>query len=165
MAANGQRGARKISLTQGEDTSLHTWLGLVRVYSRMQRALERVLDEAGLTLPQFDVLANLGMSEGITQQELAERLLVTKGNVCGVLDRMESAGLVQRKPDPQDRRTNRLRLTRQGRSALRKAFPAHLGLIQECFGAISGSEQQRLAQLLARIENGGCFGQTSPLIV
>ena len=165
MAANGQRGARKISLTQGEDPSLHTWLGLVRVYSRMQRALERVLDDAGLTLSQFDVLANLGMSEGITQQQLAERLLVTKGNVCGLLDRMEAAGLVQRKPDPEDRRTNRLHLTRAGRAALRKAFPAHLGLIQECFGAISGAEQQRLTQLLARIENGGCFDRSLPRIV
>lgn len=165
MAANGQQGSRKVSLAQGADPSLHTWLGLVRVYSRMQRALERVLDDAGLTLPQFDVLANLGMSEGITQQELAERLLVSKGNVCGVLDRMESAGLVQRKPDPEDRRTNRLHLTRQGRSALRKAFPAHLGLIREWFGAISATEQQKLTQLLARIEDGGCFGPSLPQIL
>jgi DNA-binding MarR family transcriptional regulator len=158
MAISGQRGAGKISLVQGEEPSLHAWLGLVRVYSRMQRALERVLDDAGLTLPQFDVLANLGMSEGITQQELAERLLVTKGNVCGLLDRMEAAELVQRKPDPEDRRTNRLHLTRQGRSALREAFPAHLRLIRECFDAISVTEQRSLTQLLARIENGGCFG-------
>jgi DNA-binding MarR family transcriptional regulator len=158
MAGNEQRAVRKFSLVQGEEPSLHTWLSLVRVYNRMQRALDRVLDDAGLTLPQFDVLANLGMSEGITQQELAERLLVTKGNVCGLLDRMESAGLVQRKPDPEDRRVNRLHLTRQGRSALRKAFPTHLALIRECFGALSGAEQQRLAQILARIENGRCFG-------
>ena len=116
--------------------------------------MERVLDEAGLTLPQFDVLANLGMAEGITQQELAERLLVTKGNVCGLLDRMEAVDLVQRKPDQKDRRVNRLHLTRQGRAALQATFPTHLGMVRQYMSVLSGSEQRTLAQLLSRLDAG-----------
>lgn len=146
-----------VSLVQGEDPALKTWLGLFRVFQKMQREMERVLDIAGLSAAQFDVLANLGMSEGITQQELAERLLVTKGNVCGLLDRMESAGLVQRRADEKDRRANRIHLTRQGRAALRKAFPAHLGLIHQCMGSLSSVEMRTLASLLSRIESGECF--------
>src|SRR5947209_4621332 len=106
-----------VSLAQAEDRSLKTALQLMRVHQKLQKQLERVLEGAGLTLPQFDVLANLGMSEGITQQELAGRLLVTKGNVCGLLDRMEAAELVERRSDAKDRRANRLYLTRTGRAA------------------------------------------------
>lgn len=120
----------------------------------MQRQLERVLNEAGLTAAQFDVLANLGMSEGVTQQELAERLLVTKGNICGLIDRMESTKLVERRADASDRRANRIFLTRGGRAALRKAFPAHLGLVSQCMGALSPVELRTLAALLSQIDAG-----------
>ncbi len=145
-------------LPQAKQDVLQVWLRLARVYQKMQRQLDRILDEAGLTLPQFDVLANLGMSEGITQQALAERLLVTKGNVCGLLDRMESAGLVERRPSPTDRRANHLYLTEQGRAALKAAFPVHLGLIQQCMGQLSGAEQAKLDELLGKLEVADCCG-------
>src|SRR5579859_5616878 len=125
--------SERTTLPQAKQDVLQAWLRIVRVYQKVERQLERILDEADLTLPQFDVLANLGMSEGITQQELAVRLLVTKGNVCGLLDRMEAAGLVERRPSPTDRRANHLYMTDTGRLALKAAFPVHLGLIQECF--------------------------------
>lgn len=155
---SGPAPSRRISLDQASDPTLQTWLALWRVCQKVQRELDGVLNDAGLTLAQFDVLANLGMSEGITQQELAERLLVTKGNVCGVLDRMESAGLVERRPDPKDRRANRLYLTRPGRSALHDAFPAHLGVIQRCFEALSPAERRTLHNLMTRLGEAECFG-------
>jgi DNA-binding MarR family transcriptional regulator len=152
MASGKQRSSNRVSLAQAEDHSLDAFLQLMRVQQKMQRQMDRVLDAAGLTVPQFDVLANLGMVEGITQQELAERLLVTKGNVCGLLDRMEAADLVQRRPDPKDRRANRLYLTRHGRASLQAAFPTHLGVVQECMGVLSPSEQRTLSQLLSRLD-------------
>lgn len=157
MNAGSHGAGRKVSLVSGQDPALRAWLGLFRVYQKMQRQVQRILEGAGLTAAQFDVLANLGMSEGITQQELAGRLLVTKGNVCGLLDRMEAAGMVERRPDSADRRANRVHLTRQGRAALRNAFPAHLGLVGQCMGAISTAEQQTLTSLLARIEQAECL--------
>jgi MarR family transcriptional regulator, organic hydroperoxide resistance regulator len=143
----------RTALPQAKQEVLQTWLRLARVYQKVQRQLERILDNARLTLPQFDVLANLGMSEGISQQELAERLLVTKGNVCGLLDRMESAGLVERRPSPTDRRANRLYLTDKGRSSLKAAFPVHLGLIQQCMDGLSAAEHAKLDELLGKIES------------
>ena len=140
-------------LPQARQDVLQTWLRLARVYQKIQRQLDRILDDAGLTLPQFDVLANLGMSEGITQQQLAERLLVTKGNVCGLLDRMELAGLVERRPSPTDRRANHLHLTEKGKVALKTAFPVHLGLIQQWMERLSAAEQTKLNDLLGKIES------------
>ena len=149
MASSSER----TTLPQARHDVLQAWLRIVRVYQKVERQLERILDEADLTLPQFDVLANLGMSEGITQQELAERLLVTKGNVCGLLDRMETAGLVERRPSPTDRRANHLYMTDRGRLALKAAFPVHLGLIQECFEQLTSAEQAKLDELLGKIES------------
>ena len=88
-----------------------TWL---RVHNRLERRMGETLGVHGLTMPQFDVLATLWHGEGITQQELAERLLVTKGNVVGLIDRISSAGWVERRADPEDRRANRLYLTEAG---------------------------------------------------
>src|SRR4051794_38484372 len=84
----------------------------LRFHNRLERRMAEALAVHGLTLPQFDVLATLWHGEGITQQELAERLLVTKGNVVGLIDRVSAAGWVERRPDPDDRRGKR-------------AFPSH----------------------------------------
>jgi DNA-binding MarR family transcriptional regulator len=141
-----------LSLPQADGDALRTWVRFVRTYQALQQRLGRVLESAGLTLPQFDVLANLGMTEGITQQELADKLLVTKGNVVGLLDRMESAGLVERRADPTDRRANRIHLTRRGRDALRQAFPAHRGVLREAMARLSAADRQALSRLLERID-------------
>src|SRR5687768_3651944 len=89
------------------EVKLRTWVALVRTFSLVQRRLVTVLARHDLTLPQFDVLATLRFSEGVTQQELARRLLVTKGNVCGILDRLGDVGWVERRTDPRDARANR----------------------------------------------------------
>jgi DNA-binding MarR family transcriptional regulator len=120
----------------------------------MGRHLEQTLEGHGLSLPQFDVLATLGRDEGITQQELAERLLVTKGNVCGMIDRMELGGWVERRPDPQDRRAKRLFLTRRGRGLLAAAFPAQLAVVKQMMSVLEPGELQALYQALDRLEEG-----------
>src|SRR5436305_10663045 len=76
---------------------LRTWVQLARTFYRIHRRIMSALARHDVTMPQFDILATLRFSEGVTQQELAERLLVTKGNVCGVLDRLEGLGWVSRR--------------------------------------------------------------------
>ena len=97
---------------------------LLRFHNRLERCMAEALGVHGLTLPRFDVLATLWHGEGITQQELAERLLVTKGNVVGLIDRVSTAGWVERRPDPEDRRANRLYLTDAGRNSWPRRGPA-----------------------------------------
>ena len=68
---------------------LLSWLRLMRVYQKVDRASAEHLRGWGLSVAQFDVLARVGSRAGIKQQEVADSLLVTKGNVCQLLDRME----------------------------------------------------------------------------
>src|SRR5919199_136532 len=88
---------------------LLAWLRLVRVFQKVDRAATDSLRCRQLSPAQLDVLAKVGSSEGISQQELADALLVTKGNVCQLLDKMEANGLLERRPDGREL----LRLLRQ----------------------------------------------------
>ncbi|HTK74689.1 MAG TPA: MarR family transcriptional regulator [Gemmataceae bacterium] len=130
---------------------VRTWVQLVRAYQRIARRLEQALDERGLSLSQFEVLAHVHFGSGITQSELAERLLVTKGNVCGLIDRLEAAGLVVRRSDPADRRANRLFLTPAGEALLAATLPTHLAIIEEMLGGLRGSELKVLHDQLERV--------------
>jgi DNA-binding MarR family transcriptional regulator len=125
----------------------------LRFHARMERRMAEALAVHGLTLPQFDVLATLWHGEGITQQELAERLLVTKGNVVGLIDRVSAAGWVERRPDPEDRRANRLYLTDAGRTILARAWPCQIALNEKIFGSLSEAELRVMHGFLERLED------------
>lgn len=128
------------------------WIQMVQVYHRVSRDFSRTLACHGVSAPQFDVLASLSTAEGITQQELAELLLVTKGNVVGLIDRMSAAGWVERREDPEDRRANRLYLTDAGRSLITRIFPVHLAEIRASFRNFNEAELRQLHALLGKID-------------
>ncbi len=130
-----------------------SWLRLARVYQKVQQRTQRHLRQFGLTTAQFDVLAQVGSAEGLSQQELARRLLVTKGNVCGLVDRMADAGLVVRRADPDDRRAHRLELTDQGRQLYAVAVPSQEALIAEIFGGLDRDEQRALQAMLRNVDH------------
>src|SRR3954447_8743619 len=137
-----------------EETRLRTWVQLARTFYLVQRGIVSALAQHKITLPQFDVLATLRFSEGVTQQELAERLLVTKGNVCGVLDRLERLGWVQRRPDQKDARANRLHLTAAGRRKIESVMPAHDALVVKSMLGCSDRHVKTLRRLLQDLEAG-----------
>jgi MarR family transcriptional regulator, organic hydroperoxide resistance regulator len=137
------------------ELELRTWLRIIQFHDRMGRRMEQIFTRHGLTSAQFDVLATLHAGgEGITQQELAKRLLVTKGNVCGLIDRLETAGWVERRPDPEDRRANRLHLTDEGRRRLHETMPDHRALVREILGRIDAGPMQTLYDLLGQLDPG-----------
>jgi DNA-binding MarR family transcriptional regulator len=126
---------------------------LVRVYSRMERRMSEVVGGHRMTLAQFDVLATLCNREGITQQQLADELLVTKGNVVGLIDRLCAADLLERRADPSDRRANLLFLTRKGKKRLAQAFPSVDADRSKLLSVFSKTELQQLHRLLRRLED------------
>ncbi|TXM86137.1 MarR family transcriptional regulator, partial [Methylobacterium sp. WL122] len=89
---------------------LRVWFRFIRLNRRVTAAMSARLRGLGLSIPQFDVLSTLTEREGLTQQDLAARLYVTKGNVSGLIDRLVEAGLVERRPIPGDRRSHALHL-------------------------------------------------------
>ena len=126
-----------------------TWLRLARVFQKVRQASEEQFREFGLSLAQFDVLAQVGAAEGSSQQQIADALLVTKSNVCQLLDRMERSGLIERRSAG---RANRLYLTPRGRRLYEATVPAHQQLIAEQLSALSPAEQLRLLGLLRTVD-------------
>jgi len=125
------------------------WLRLLRVSQKVERDLARQLKLWGLNNAQFDVLAHVGAAEGITQQELADSLLVTKGNVAQLLGRMERRGLIERRSQG---RTNRLFLTDEGRRTFTEVVPAHEALIDDRLSVLLEEDQKQLFELLRRLD-------------
>lgn len=129
------------------------WLQLVRVYEKFEHHAGTHLECYDLTPAQYDVLAQLEAAPGITQQALAERLMVTKGNICGLIDRMEKRGFVERRTDPEDRRSNLLYVTPTGMQIAEKAIPAYAEFVREHMSVLSIEEQHALQSLLNKVEN------------
>ena len=96
------------------ERAIRVWFRLMRLESRIQAAVAERLREIGLSVPQCDVLTTLTEAEGVSQQTLAERLYVTKGNISGLLDRLEGAGMVERRSILADRRQYAIYLTARG---------------------------------------------------
>ena len=125
---------------------------LMVTFLKLQRQLEDVLDPFGLVLSQFEALVKIDANPGLIQQELVSHLLVTKGNVGALLDRLESMGLVERRPDPLDRRANRLHLTPAGASAVCRIRTEHRGFLDVNFRNLNPSQCRQLQLLLRAIE-------------
>jgi DNA-binding MarR family transcriptional regulator len=125
------------------------WLRLLRVSQKVERALAGQLKLWGLNNAQFDLLAHVGAAEGITQQKLADSLLVTKGNIAQLLDRMQKRGLIERRPEG---RINRLFLTDEGRRTFVEVVPTHEALIDEQLSVLSEEEQRQLFELLRKLD-------------
>jgi len=124
-------------------------------HSRLERCMSDGLSAHGITLAQYDVLMTLCHGDGIPQQELAERLLVTKANVVGLIDRVSAAGWVERRPDPEDRRVNRLYLTSAGRKLASEAQPGQYALVKKIFGTLTEAELRQMHALVGRLD-GAC---------
>jgi DNA-binding MarR family transcriptional regulator len=124
---------------------------LARIYHKIDRATADHLRAHNLSVAQFDVLAQVGAHEGITQKELAAALLVTKGNVCQLLDRMEARCLVERRA-ARTGRGNHLFLTNEGHRLNRATVPSQERLVAGLFAALSPAEQLQLLALLRKLD-------------
>ncbi len=132
-----------------DDTAVMTWLRLIRVFQKVERVTSTNLRCSQVSLAHFDVLAHVAAAEGQTQQALADSLLVTKGNVCQVLSRMEREGLIERR---EEGRSNRLYLTGKGRELFREVAPDHEAKVSGCFSALDEEEQRTLLHLLRKVD-------------
>ena len=141
---------RRAPRTSGPTPAVLAWLRLARVFAQVDRASAQHLRQWGLSVAQFDVLAQVGAAEGLSQQELAARLLVTKGNVTQLLDRIQRDGLIVR---CQEGRTNCLFLTEKGRQLFDTVVPAQEGFIAARFASLSGQEQLQLLKLLRTLDH------------
>jgi DNA-binding MarR family transcriptional regulator len=153
MASETESKPTLASLCSGkDDVSVAAWKQLVVTYLKLQRRVEEMLAPYGLVLSQFEALAKIGIKPGMIQQELVALLLVTKGNVGALLDRLESIGLVERRSDPNDRRANRLYLTERGETMIAEIFQKHCAFVHEMLRPLDAEQCQTLQSLLKVLE-------------
>jgi len=132
-----------------------SFLPLIRALAQTFQALEQFsshhVRQMDLTPPQFDVLATLGNTPGMSCKDLSENTLITKGTLTGVIDRLEDKGLVQRTPMEHDRRGVFISLTPRGEQLFAQVFPAHLEYMKSAFVSFSEGELEIMKQELIRL--------------
>jgi len=134
-----------------EGLALSVWVRLLKAHALLMREVRRRVPE-DLTLPQFDVLVQLARREaGMTPGELTRELLVTAGNVTGIVERLAGIGLVERCPVPEDRRAVRVRLTTRGRRLMRRAIPRHRRDVGALLERVPSQDLASLRDLLGTV--------------
>jgi DNA-binding MarR family transcriptional regulator len=140
---------------------LRLWLRLLRATRAIEAELrERLRVKFGITLPQFDVMAALyRRNDGMTMTELSRMLLVSNGNVTGIIDRLVSEAMVARQPSADDRRAFLVRLTPKGTAKFATNAKAHQDWVDTMLAEFDGEEAdliiRHLDGLPARVRNGG----------
>ena len=134
--------------------SLRLWLRLLSSTTRIEDTIrQRLREQFGITLPRFDLMAQLEREpEGLVMGEVSRRMMVTGGNVTTIVDQLEREQLVQRLPVPGDRRSYRLALTDAGRSTFATMAQAHEAWVRELMSPLSEKEQSQLAALLGTLK-------------
>jgi len=139
---------------------LRLWLRLLRSSRAIEARLrERLRTKFAVTLPQFDVMATLARYEnGITMTELSRHLMVSNGNVTGIIDRLAAEKLVLRQAPATDRRSYIVRLTPKGLSQFSAIAKAHEDWVDELLVDIDAKEAesiiQQLDELVRSVRNG-----------
>jgi DNA-binding MarR family transcriptional regulator len=147
-AARSSSGAREGDAVASIGVSI--WVRLLESHNRMLAELRRRLAD-DCTLPRFDLLVNLDHEDGQTLAALSRRMLVTAGNLTGLVDRAERDGVVERRPDPSDRRLSRVYLTTPGRELIQGLLPAHGQHVSELLSALDATERRELRRLLGKL--------------
>lgn len=138
---------------EGARQRLRLWLQMLKSVRHVESALrERLREDYATTLPRFEVLALLDRRPaGLRMSELSRQLMVSNGNVTGIVDRLEEEGLVARAPVAGDRRATLARLTPAGRALMDEMVATHAGWIDALLGGLDEAEVARAIAMMIEI--------------
>lgn len=133
---------------------LRVWLRLLACTSLIEARVRKGLRESfDTTLPRFDLMAQLDRAaDGLTMGELSRRLMVSNGNVTGLIDRLVAETLVERRTDETDRRAQLVRLTASGKRAFDAMTPVHQAWIADALTPLDAADKACLLGLLAKLK-------------
>lgn len=133
--------------------SLRLWLRLLDTTTVVEKTIRSYLkDRCESTLPRFDVMAALDRAgRPLSMSELSNRLLVSNANVTGVVGRLSEDGLVEREADADDKRLQRVSLTRLGKRKFARMARMHEQLVDDIFGGLTDSEISRLLAVASEL--------------
>ncbi|MCK5575747.1 MAG: MarR family transcriptional regulator [Sphingomonadales bacterium] len=131
--------------------SLRLWLKLLSVSGQVENIVRGNLrNEFDTTLPRFDVMAMLDFAgnDGLSMGDLSRKLMVSNGNVTGIVNRLEAEGLISRKADERDRRTQWVKLTDEGKRVFKGQAKEHESWLETLMKDVSKSDMDQLTILL-----------------
>ena len=133
-------------------TELRLWLRLLTCTTLIENEVRRRLrDNFDITLPRFDLLAQLDRTpNGMTLGELSQRMMVSNGNITGLVDRLASQGLIRRRPAPNDRRVQIVSLTPEGSRFFRAMARENADWIGQIFAGLAQDDIAALMSALAK---------------
>ena len=150
----------------GDHRALRVWLRLLTCTQLIERRVRsRLRERFATTLPRFDLMAQLYRApKAMTLGELSQRMMVSNGNVTGLVDRMVEQGLVSRRPSPKDRRAQLVSLTAQGRRFFATMARTNGDWIGDMFAELSQEDIETLLRLLAKTKASArkAIGNGSP---
>ena len=134
---------------------LRLWLQMLKAVRHVENDLrERLRQGYDMTLPRFDVLAALlAAPEGLRMTELSQQLMVSNGNVTGIVDRLVADGLAERETMESDRRAFRVRITEKGATLMREMTARHLEWIDELFTDVTEADAARGISIMLDIRH------------
>jgi DNA-binding MarR family transcriptional regulator len=134
---------------------LRLWLQMLKAVRSVEGILrERLRANYGMTLPRFDVLATLyGVPAGLRMSQLSRQLVVSNGNVTGVVERLVVEGLLHRDNVEGDRRAYQVRLTPKGRALMDEVIAAHRDWVDAALGNVDASDAARTLSVMLAIRN------------
>ena len=128
---------------------LMLWFRISRIYTQSIRLSNQHLSQWGLTAAQFDILVQVGMNDRITQQDLGEKLFVTKGNITHLLQKMERLELIRRE---QQWKTKYVSLTERGKQLYQEVVPSQEQFQASQFDRLDKKEKKQLNDLLKKLK-------------
>lgn len=134
--------------TDDNKLSLLIWLRMVKVYDNSNDLSNDFLKQFGLTINQFDTLAQIYIHQPLTQMEMAEHLTITKGGVSHMLGRLEKEGLIERK---QDWKVKYITLTDKGQTLMEKVLPLQSDFQASLFDPLSEEEKLLFHDMIKKI--------------
>ena len=137
---------RKLDVTDSIGTLI------VLTSKSLERAAEyEIKNKLGLTSSQWKIILALNMFDGLSQKELADKIYVDGSTLVPVIDTMEKKGLIERRPDPKDRRNNRLFLTKKSTSTVDSIIETITQLRKNLYKGISHNDQESMRPYLKKI--------------
>ncbi len=137
--------------TEEEVRALNAYIKLMRAANSVSARATRHLAKAGITPSQFGVLEALYHLGSLLPSQLAQKHLMSRGNITTVLDNLEKRGLVRRERDNRDRRVIFVHLTDEGRALLQEILPAHVAAIVAQMKSLTPGEQEEIGRLCRRL--------------
>ncbi|MDQ6437890.1 MarR family transcriptional regulator [Mesorhizobium sp. LHD-90] len=134
-----------------DNPRFRNWVAVARACHAVERALGAALLPLDLKPAQLDVLMNLFRHPGISQQDLARKLLVGRSNITMLVPQLETRGLLTREGDEKDRRVLRLTLTADGEGLLMQALKIYTALIEKAMATATPSECDFVGDHMRRI--------------